>query len=142
MEELSVAVCCGDVPSEFLIQVKRSMQVALDIETSGLAWERDRIATCQLSLHENEALIVRIDGSTPKNLCALIEDPKVKKVFHHAMFDLRFMRYIWGAKVRNAACTKIAAKLLHVGQPRCHRLRWLLKAHLGLVIDKSETLSN
>jgi len=63
-------------------------------------------------------------------------------VFHHAMFDLRFMSYGWKVSSKNVACTKIAAKLLDFQNINKHGLRDLLGAHLNVFIEKKEQLSN
>ena len=40
-------------------------------------------------------------------MLALLATPSVRKVFHHAPFDLRFLTGRWRATPRNVACTKV-----------------------------------
>jgi len=87
-------------------------------------------------------VIIKINDTPPKNLSLLLSDNSVKKVFHHAMFDLRFMNYHWKVISSNIACTKIASKLIDIKNINKHSLKSLLKQYLGVAIDKNEQLSN
>jgi ribonuclease D len=131
-----------DLPDKYVDCVRKAEIVAWDIETSGLDWRNDRIGICQLYAPNESVAIIKIDDIPPQKLCSLLSDSSVKKVFHHAMFDLRFMSYSWKVWPQNIACTKIAAKLLDVKNENKHDLQSLLKQYLGVVIDKNERLSN
>ena len=116
--------------------------VAWDIETSGLDWSKERIATCQLYRPRGIAALVRIHDGVPPNLARLLGTPKVKKVFHHATFDLRFLAFHWGCEIKNVACTKIASKILTIDPQSSHKLQDLLSLHLGVDIPKGFAKSN
>jgi ribonuclease D len=117
--------------------------VAWDIETSGLNWSQDAIGTCQVATEEWAAVIVRPDEDDPKYLRALLEHTGVQKVFHHAMFDLRFMASHWGAQPRNIACTKVASKILNPElEAGMHSLKPVLARHLNIEISKTEQVSD
>lgn len=131
-----------DISDKFADLVCKEKAVAWDIETSGLDWCNNRIATCQLYLPNKVAAIVKITDKPPNNLRSLLSDPSVKKVFHHAMFDLRFMFYYWKALPQNVACTKIAAKLLDVKNKKKNNLQSILHQYLKVKISKKEQLSN
>jgi ribonuclease D len=131
----------GDVPAGVLTNFAACREVAWDIETSGLDSATDRIATCQLANRAGRVLLVRIDGSRPANLVRLLGSPDVLKVFHYAVFDLSFMWASWGARAANVACTKVCSRLLTPGRTE-HSLKSILAEHLGVVIDKSQRLSN
>jgi ribonuclease D len=131
----------GDLnPSMFRVFSSCSA-IAWDIETTGLNWDHDRIATCQLFNPTVGTFVVQVGPSTPSHLFRLLEDANVMKVFHHAMFDLRFMAFHWGAKPANIACTKVSSKLLNPTESD-HSLKTLLRRHLGVQIDKKEQLSD
>lgn len=142
LKDLSIVVACGDLPDDAVNDFRNSKVVAWDIETSGLDWSGDRIATCQLYAPGGPVVVIRTFEEPPKNLCALLEDASVVKVFHHAMFDLRFMHYRWDATPRSVACTKVASKLLDPKNEQSHNLKALLKEHMGVVLDKREQLSD
>jgi ribonuclease D len=108
----TVAVRYGDITADDLDLIRSVRAVAWDIETSGLSWEQDTIGSCQVHVPNVVTLIVRVDGSVPDRLASALGDPDVVKVFHHAMFDLRFMSHAWKVRPSSVACTKIASKLL------------------------------
>jgi ribonuclease D len=133
----------SDLSCEYSELFSDSELISVDIETSGLDWKTDRIATCQLySANANLAVIIRIGEEQPTRLLSLITDRAVTKVFHHAMFDLRFIVNTWGGEPHNIACTKICSKLLFPNEPQKQRLQYLVKEFLDLDILKDETLSD
>lgn len=131
-----------DIPSDYYDRIHNAKIVAWDIETSGLDWHNDRIGTCQLHTPDESVAIVKCSNIIPEKLKSLLSDASVKKVFHHAMFDLRFMSYHWDVSPNRVACTKIAAKLLDVENINNHTLKSLLKTYLDVSIDKNEQVSN
>lgn len=116
--------------------------IACDIETTGLDWKSDRIASCQLHFPGGPVFVVRVQNGVPSEIVRVLSNYKVRKVFHHAMFDLRFINHHWGVVPANVACTRIAAKLLDPGNQRSHSLKDILEQYLGVVISKSEQTSN
>lgn len=132
-----------DISDAMLRQALLHGTVAWDIETTGLDWNSDDIATCQVEVAGQVALVKLDPGEVPRNLSALLAEPRAKKVFHHAPFDLRFMRSKWGVQPANVACTKIAAKIVAPGLPRdAYSLKPSLNAYLGIDIDKTQRLSD
>jgi ribonuclease D len=131
-----------DLPNSFLKAVRKNKLVAWDIETSGLDWRTDEMATCQFFTPGQSPLIIQLTPNVPQQMRHLLADAKVKKVFHHALFDLRFMTSRWQVSPKNIACTKIASKLLDKEDVESHSLKALLDKYLGIVIDKTEQTSN
>ena len=115
----------------------RARRVAWDVETTGLDWRRERLATCQLFAEDSGVVVIGLDGGKPDRLAALLEDPTVEKVFHHAPFDLRFMIHAWQVRPASIRCTKVASKLLQPEAPnQAHTLQQLVARHLGVVLEK------
>lgn len=138
-----VTVVDGDVSADFEWAVRDARIVAWDIETSGLDWRLDRIATCQLHIPGQATQIVRVNGHPPERLRELLMSERIQKVFHHAPFDLRFMRHQWKASARNVACTKILSKLLRPDvDSREHSLKPTLERFLQITLDKSQQVSD
>lgn len=132
----SVRFFDGDVDEEIFDRALRGTHLAWDIETTGLDWKTDRIGTVQVQVGELSC-VVRINGRLPHRLVALLEDPSILKIVHHAMFDLRFMTFHWGATASSVACTKIASKLVHPQAPNEeHSLAALVHRYLGVELDK------
>jgi ribonuclease D len=132
-----------DLPDDKVEEALSAGLIAWDIETTGLDWERERIATCQILIPSFDIYVIQFNGDStcPANLRTLLSDESVLKIFHHAMFDLRFMAYQWNAAGRNIACTKIASKLLEPSQSD-HSLQYLLAQYLGINLSKSSRVSN
>ncbi len=132
----------GDLDEQAFAQALSADVVALDIETTGLDWRSDRIGTVQLQV-DDTTYIIRANGHIPIHLKAVVEDARVCKVLHHAMFDLKFLARQWDMAPANIACTKIASKLAEPGKPhREHSLAPLLKHYLGVRIDKTQQTSD
>lgn len=143
MTEPAPVLLTGDLSADLFDAFRSADRVAWDIETSGLDWRTDRIATCQVHAPSVGTAIVRVGSQAPPRLSALLADPAVTKVFHHAPFDLAHMRARWGVQAANVACTKIAAKLLDpAGPPGSHSLMPLLRRHLGVEISKDQQVSD
>lgn len=67
--------------------------VAIDCETMGLNPHRDRLCVIQMSGGDGDAHIVQVAiGQTEApNLCAMLENPDVLKLFHFGRFDIAAM---------------------------------------------------
>jgi len=130
----------GDISVEYYALVCQDKVVGIDLETSGLAWEKDKIAICQLHSQNSGVAIVRISQSPPDLVCRIIASQEIRKIFHFAVFDLRFMRKNWLVESANVVCTKVASKIIDPSGE--HSLQGLLRLYLGINIDKSTRISN
>lgn len=88
--------------------------VAIDCETMGLNPLRDRLCLIQMSAGDGDCHLVQIAiGQTEApNLVAMLENPKVLKLFHFGRFDIAVMMNAFGAITAPVYCTKIASKLV------------------------------
>jgi ribonuclease D len=133
----------GDLSSDGFRLATSAESIGWDIETSGLDWRSDSIGTCQLAVGDRVFIVIPYANVAPSRLCHLLQNPKVRKVFHHAAFDLRFMVHHWAAKPANIACTKIAAKILEPGLERAdYSLKPVLRRYLSVDISKDQQLSD
>jgi ribonuclease D len=142
-EQLEVQLFAGDLNDEAFRAAGMASWLAWDIETTGLDWREERIATVQVAT-ENHVFVVQVKADdVPSRLKQLLQEPTLCKIFHHAMFDLRFMAYYWGATPANVVDTKIASKLAHRGaEASQHSLAALVEEHLGVELDKTQRLSD
>ncbi|WP_299825697.1 ribonuclease D [uncultured Roseobacter sp.] len=117
--------------------------VAIDCETMGLNPHRDRLCVVQLSGGDGQAHLVQIAiGQTDApNLCALLEDPAVLKLFHFGRFDIAAMLNTFGATASPVYCTKIASRLVRTFTDR-HGLAKLLQELLNIDISKQQQSSD
>lgn len=117
--------------------------VAIDCETMGLKPYRDRLCVVQLSGGDGNAHLVQIaKGQTSApNLCKLLENPEVLKLFHFGRFDIAAMYHAFGALTAPVYCTKIASKLVRTYTDR-HGLKNLLQELLEVDISKQQQSSD
>ena len=117
--------------------------VAIDCETLGLHPHRDRLCVVQLSRGDGDAHLIQIaKGQTEApNLCKLLENPDVLKLFHFGRFDIAAMLNAFGAVTAPVYCTKIASRLVRTYTDR-HGLAKLLQEMLGIDISKQQQSSD
>ena len=117
--------------------------VAIDCETMGLIPHRDRLCLVQLSSGDGNAHLVQIaQGQTEApNLCRVLTDPNVLKLFHYGRFDIAVMYHAFGALAEPVYCTKIASKLVRTYTDR-HGLKNLLQELLQVDISKLQQSSD
>ena len=129
----------GDLPDG----LKLGPMVAIDCETMGLNPHRDRLCVVQLSRGDGNAHVVQIaQGQTEApNLCKLLADPDVLKLFHYGRFDIAAMLNTFGTLAAPVYCTKIASRLVRTYTDR-HGLKFLLQEILGVDISKQQQSSD
>lgn len=118
--------------------------VAIDTETTGLSLVTDRLCLAQVGDGDGNVWLVKFDGSdySAPNLKAVLEDPRLTKLFHFGRFDLAMLRkFLHLDDIHPIFCTKIASKLIHPG-PGKHNLRTLCQQYLGVELDKTEQMSD
>ncbi len=117
--------------------------VAIDCETMGLDPHRDRLCVVQISGGDGNAHLVQVakGQSEAPNLCAMLENPDVLKLFHFGRFDIAAMYNAFGALTAPVYCTKIASKLVRTYTDR-HGLKNLLQELLDLDISKQQQSSD
>jgi ribonuclease D len=117
--------------------------VAIDSETMGLFPHRDRLCVIQLSSGDGNAHLVQVsqDQTKAPNLCKMLADPEVLKLFHFGRFDIAVMLNRFGVMTAPVYCTKIASKLIRTYTDR-HGLKNLLQELLSVDISKQQQSSD
>ncbi len=117
--------------------------VAIDCETMGLNPMRDRLCLVQMSGGDGNAHLVQVaKGQTEApNLCRMLADPNVLKLFHFGRFDIAAMQNAFGTVTAPVYCTKIASRLIRTYTDR-HGLKNLLQELLGVDISKYQQSSD
>lgn len=128
-----------DLPDD--IKIKGS--VAVDTETMGLIFQRDRLCLIQMADSDGNCYLVKISKPYKDcpNIKKLMEDKKVLKLFHFARFDIAVLKYALGIEVQNFFCTKIASKLVRTYTDR-HGLKELCRELAGIHMNKMEQSSD
>jgi ribonuclease D len=129
----------GDLPDD----LELGPTVAIDCETMGLNPKRDRLCVVQLSSGDGNAHLVQVakGQSSAPNLCRMLEDPNVLKLFHFGRFDIAAMYETFRALTAPVYCTKIASRLVRTYTDR-HGLKNLLQELLSVDISKQQQSSD
>jgi len=129
----------GDLPDDLDL----GPTVAIDCETMGLNPKRDRLCVVQLSSGNGNAHLVQVakGQSSAPNLCGMLEDPNVLKLFHFGRFDIAAMYETFRALTAPVYCTKIASRLVRTYTDR-HGLKNLLQELLSVDISKQQQSSD
>lgn len=129
----------GDLPDDLDL----GPVVAIDCETMGLHPHRDRLCVIQMSGGDGHAHLVQVrKGQTEApNLCKMLTDPNVLKLFHFGRFDITALQNAFGAVTQPVYCTKIASKLVRTYTDR-HGLKNLLHELEGIDISKLQQSSD
>ena len=122
-------------------------EIGVDTETTGLNLSRDRLCLIQIGISRNECHLVKFDKAEfqkkgkYKNLVNLLNNKKIKKIFHYARFDLAVIKKFLEINCENIFCTKIASKLVRTYTDR-HGLKDLCKEILEIDLNKSQQSSD
>lgn len=117
--------------------------VAIDCETMGLNPHRDRLCLIQMSGGDGDCHLVQVAQrqTAAPNLCAMLEDPAVLKLFHFGRFDIAALLNAFGVTTAPVYCTKVASKLVRTYTDR-HGLKVLLQDMVGIDISKHQQQSD
>jgi uracil-DNA glycosylase family 4 len=98
--------------------------IACDIETTGLNFLRDKILTVAISSREKNWVVPveHKEGNLDLNdvlaaLRTVLQNPRNKKVFHNAKFDLKFLKR-YNVEVVNPADTKVMHHFVDENLPK------------------------
>ncbi len=135
-------VCDRDLDDVLTEKYLQAEAIAVDTETMGLNYIRDRLCLVQLFTPGILTVIRIAKGQTnAPNLQRVMTASQITKVFHFARFDVAQLRHRLGIETNPIFCTKIASKLIRTYSSH-HGLKSLV-AHLeGVELDKSEQCSD
>ena len=106
-----------------LVPKLQDKTIAVDLETTGLNFLKDKIQTVGISSEDGNWVIPVDHKDSPHGwwvmtpLRLILENPKNKKVFHNAKFDLKFL-INYGIHPVNVWDTKIMQHLLDENVPK------------------------
>lgn len=139
----NVQVFDEDLDSASLARYLASEEIAIDTETMGLVYGRDRLCLVQLCDSQGFVTAIRIAKGQTKapNLEKLLTSWDIVKVFHFARFDVAQFKVTFGIDTAPIFCTKIASKLARTYTPS-HGLKSLVAELTGVELDKSSQSSD
>ncbi len=136
---MAITLHKGDLPAP----ISFGSCVAVDTESMGLNWNRDRLCLMQLSSGDGNAHLVQFAPGQYEapNLKKILTDPAVIKLFHFARSDLAVIYRYMGILPKPVYCTKVASILVRTFSER-HGLKDLCKDLLSLDISKEQQTSD
>ena len=138
MSEVNYTLYENDLPKT----IEFSDCIAIDTETMGLDFRRDRLCLVQISNGDNHAHLVQIKKNTSYPILAkMLKNNNIKKIFHYARFDLAAIQKNMGIFCENIYCTKIASKLIRTYTDK-HGLKELCKELINIDISKQKQSSD
>ncbi|MEM7591002.1 MAG: ribonuclease D [Cyanobacteria bacterium P01_A01_bin.83] len=139
----NVQVCDEDLDTATLARYMAADAIAIDTETMGLVYGRDRLCLVQLCDAQGFITAVRIakGQKVAPNLEKLLTSWDVVKVFHFARFDVAQFKVTFGIETAPIFCTKIASKLARTYTPN-HGLKGLVAELTGVELDKQAQSSD
>jgi ribonuclease D len=147
---MSVDLINGDINQDWYEHAVAARIVGVDIETSGLSLQTDKIATIQMFVPGKGTVMIR-KADQPFTMMKLLENRRITKIFHHAPFDLGFLVRDYDVFPENIADTKVAAKILDPRKTQfihpntnkgSHALLSLVHHYFGFLMDKSLAVSD
>ena len=130
----------NDLPSE--TSLKNATTIAIDGEFSGLNPLTDKLHLLQLCDGSDMVHFVKFNGKyNAPHLKAVLENEKIKKIFHFGRADLGFLKQHLSINVRNIFDTKIASKICRKFTSN-HGLKDLSKDLIGIKLDKEMQTSD
>lgn len=136
---MTITLHVGDLPANITF----GKVVAIDTESMGLNWNRDRLCLIQLSSGDGNAHLVQLLAGQydAPNLKKLLTDPSVVKLFHFARADLATIYKHMNVMPAPIYCTKIASVLVRTFSDR-HSLKDLARDLLGVDLSKEQQTSD
>ena len=130
----------NDLPSE--TSLKNATTIAIDGEFSGLNPLTDKLHLLQLCDGSDLVHFVKFNGKySAPHLKSLLENEKIKKIFHFGRADLGFLKQHLSINVRNIFDTKIASKICRKFTSN-HGLKDLSKDLIGVKLEKEMQTSD
>jgi ribonuclease D len=137
--DITVFLHSTDLPSQVCNEILNAGYAAIDTEAAGLRIGRDRLCLAQLSYKPREAHCVQIppraDQTTSPNLCSVLSNTTVQKIFHFARFDVGILYKTYQVLCENVWCTRIASRICRTNTDS-HSLLTLCHQILGIKLDK------
>ena len=135
---MTVSIYKNDIPEDLDL----GNEIAVDTETMGLKFGRDRLCLVQIADIKGRVYLVQIEKNQEqaRNLAKVMTDEKVVKIFHFARFDVGVLQRNFNFMTRNIYCTKIASKLARTFSQN-HGLKSLVKEILSIDISKEQQSS-
>jgi ribonuclease D len=108
----------GDLDKRTHASLIKQPYLQVDTETDGLDFRVDKLRLVQLCTKDRRVYMVHHPSERSYYLASALTHHYPAKYFHHALFDLRFIKFWLGVDVRDTVhCTKTLMKIVHPELP-------------------------
>jgi len=113
--------------------IEKETAIGVDLESDSMFHYQEKVCLIQISTPSRNILVdpLSLDDISP--LSPVFADPKIKKVFHGADYDIRSLYRDFSIEVNSLFDTQIAARFLGI---RDTGLARLLKENFGVLVEK------
>ncbi len=118
---------------ELADRLGREPIIACDLEADSLHHYREKVCLLQFSIPDYSALVDPLAVTDLSPLAPVMADPRIRKIFHGADYDIRSLHRDFGIHVENLFDTMIACQFL--GEKEVG-LAAALKKRFGVELDK------
>ena len=117
----------GDLPESMVQELSQCEELGVDCEMMGLNPFRDRLCLVQIGAENGPSALLQVDEkSGAPGLKSLLEDEKVRKIFHYARMDCLFLKVRLNIEACNIYCTKLSSRLVRTYTDK-HGLKELVR---------------
>ena len=118
---------------ELAARLGREPLIACDLEADSLHHYREKVCLLQFSTPDFSAMVDPLAVADLASLAPVMADPRVRKIFHGADYDIRSLHRDFGIEVDNLFDTMIACQFLGENEVG---LAAALKKRFGVELDK------
>ena len=115
------------------LELQKEPEIGVDLEADSMFHYQEKVCLLQISTHALNILIDPLSIQDLSPLAPVFADPRIRKVFHGADYDIRSLYRDFGIEVHSLFDTQIAARFLGARETG---LASLLKMRFNVSSDK------
>ena len=113
--------------------------VAIDTESNSLYAYREQVCLFQMTTRQGDFIVDPLGIHDMQPLAAILENPRIEKIFHAAEYDLMGIKRDFGFAINNVFDTMLAARICGYQQVG---LNSMLQQYIGVGLDKKHQRDN
>lgn len=117
----------------FCRDLEKESAIAVDLEADSLFHYQEKVCLIQISTPRQNVVLDPLSLKDLSPLAPVLSNPRIRKVFHGADYDIRSLYRDFEIDVNGLFDTEIAARFLGISETG---LAPLLKSHLGVIVEK------
>lgn len=118
---------------EFATAISRVKQMAVDLEADSMFHFQEKVCLLQIAANRHNVVIDPLSVKDLSPLRPLFENPKIRKIFHGADYDIRSLYRDFKIEVNNLFDTQLASMFLGIRETS---LEALLLHRFGISLNK------